>query len=82
MLLAEVIDDRLADEIRDTLMDQLWDELTPDERRALDERDVHFFANLEGIRVPLSPDLFCPVLADPGPRPIPKGPVEGWRTAA
>jgi len=81
MLLAEVVDERIADNLRD-VMDPIWDALSGDERRVLEEREVHFPRSLEGLQVPVSDDLYCPVPAKPERRPIPNGPIGDWRRAA
>jgi hypothetical protein len=81
MLVAEAIDDRLADSIRDA-MDPIWDALSDDEHRVLDERKVHFIRSLEGLRVSAGADLYCAVPDPAERRTIPKEPIEGWRRAA
>ena len=81
MLLAEVVDEQLADNIRD-VMDPIWDALSDDERRGLREREVHFPRSLQGLQIPVSDDLYCPPPPVPGTRPIPAGPIEDWRNAA
>jgi hypothetical protein len=81
MLLAELVDEQLADSIRD-VMDPIWDALSDDERRVLREREVHFPRSLQGLQIPVSDDLYCPPPPAPEPRPIPEGPIEDWRNAA
>lgn len=81
MLVAEAIDERLADNIRDA-MDPIWDALSHEEHRFLDERKVHFIRILEGLRVSAGADLYCAVPDPAKGRTIPKEPIEGWRRAA
>lgn len=79
MLVADTFDERSADALRDA-MDPIWQALSDDERNLLDQRVVHVFRSLEGLRVPVSDQLYHTLdSAPPEVRPIPQGPIKDWQ---
>ena len=80
MLILDEGSDSGADALRDA-MDPIWYSLSDEERRILDERTIGRIKSLEEIRVPANSRVFGPAPAPAARRPLPKGPISGWKAA-
>jgi len=80
MLVLDESGDPGADSLRD-VMDPIWYSLGDDERRVLNERTIGRIRSIEEIRVPTGARVFGSA-PTPIARPLPKGPIRGWRSAA
>jgi hypothetical protein len=69
-----------ADHLRDA-MDPIWYSLSDGERRVLDDRHVTPYVGLEAVSLRVGAEIFCEIPTVPE-RPLPDGPVPGWRSAA
>jgi hypothetical protein len=66
-----------ADAIRDA-MDPIWYRLSDDERLTLDERSIDLVSSLEGLRLPISPELtYATERRDTNQR-LPRTPIQNW----
>jgi hypothetical protein len=81
MLILDEDGDPGADALRDA-MDPIWYSLNDEERRILDERTIGRIKSVEEIRLPAGDQVFGPAPDPAPPRPLPKGPVKGWKSAA
>jgi hypothetical protein len=82
MLVADTFDEHAADTLRDA-MDPIWQSLSDEDRELLDRRVVNVIRDLEGLRVPVSDQLYY--TADSLPlerRPIPQEPIKDWQKVA
>jgi hypothetical protein len=79
MLVADTFDERAADFLRDA-MDPIWQALSDEDRSLLDQRVVRVIHSFDGLRVPVSDQLYYKLdSAPPEMRPIPREPIKDWQ---